>query len=195
MINSRKYKKKSKSFLSRRFFKIEILFFFSRLSISSNVIFERMQIDTFKNRHPGFLSHDRSWCAIDTRKKNKMERRSVVRCRCVVVHAACIVDDPSDWCLPNYPEHVVVFFIRVHSLWFPSPCSRRCFRFFLLCLLPKESEFFRFALELYFPCLSFLYSYVFRRKIRLKESFVELGFNFKDRWNNWLLVTRWRKFS
>lgn len=37
MINSRKYKKKSKSFLSRRFFKIEIFFFFFlRLSISSN---------------------------------------------------------------------------------------------------------------------------------------------------------------
>lgn len=155
MINSRKYKKKSKSFLSRRFFKIEILFFFSRLSISSNVIFERMQIDTFKNRHPGFLSHDRSWCAIDTRKKNKMERRSVVRCRCVVVHAACIVDDPSDWCLPNYPEHVVVFFIRVHSLWFPSPLFSSLFSILLVVSSPEGIWVFPFRARAVFS-LSFL---------------------------------------
>lgn len=78
--------------------------------------------------------------AIDTREKDKMERRSVVRCRCVVVHAACIVDDPSDWCVPNCQKHVVVFVSA--STHFDFPLYSSCFRFFLLHLLPKKSNFF-----------------------------------------------------
>lgn len=135
-----------------------------------------------ENRHPGFLSHDRSWCLVPSarlipEKKTKWRERSVVRCRCVVVHAACIVDDPSDWCVPNYPKARC----RIVSVSASTHFGFNPLVLIAFSILPVASSFEFFALELYFPCLSFLYSRIpFFRDLSTKELLVELGFNFKD---------------
>lgn len=195
MINSRKYKKKSKSFLSRRFFKIEIFFFFRDFQFHRTWYLNECKLTLLK------IGIQVSFRTIVRDARLIPEKRTKWRDVLLLGVAVSLFMLLVSLMIRPIGVYQIIqstlscFLSACTRFGFHPPCSRRCFRFFLLCLLPKESEFFRFALELYFPCLSFLYSYVFRRKIRLKESFVELGFNFKDRWNNWLLVTRWRKFS
>lgn len=84
-----------------------------------------------------------------------MERRSVVRCRCVVVHAACIVDDPIGVYQIIQSKVVVFVTASIHFGFHPLVLI-------VISILPVASSFegIRFALELYFSCLSFLYSCV-----------------------------------
>lgn len=101
-----------------------------QLSISLNVIFEGMQIEISKNRHPSFLPHDRSWCLVPSARlipEEKTKWRDVLLLGVAVSLFMLLVSLMIRLVCTKLSKARCRVCNCVHSLCFPSPRAHRVF--------------------------------------------------------------------
>lgn len=126
-----------------------------------------MQTKISENRHPGFLSHDRSWYFVPSARlipEKKTKWRDVLLLGVAVSLFMLLV---SLMIRPIGVYQIVkstLSCLYLRPLTLISPCTiiESCFRFFLLHLLPKKSDFFHSScIFLVFPFFTLAFESLF----------------------------------